>query len=68
MVDDLKAEILLVAEIVIERPLWYSGALEDFLEASVIEPLEMDELSSSVKDLLFGIRFHNPRFSLNVQR
>jgi hypothetical protein len=66
MVDDLKSEILLTVEIVIERPLWHSGCVEDFLEARVIEPLEMDESRSGFKDFLFGIRFHNFRSSLDV--
>ena len=67
MVYDLKSEILLTVEIVIKRPLRHFGCAEDFLKTRVIKSLEMDELCAGVKDLLFGIRFHNPRFSLNVQ-
>ena len=66
MVDDLKSKILLTVEIVIERTLWHSGCVEYFLEARVIEPLEMNELRSGFKDLLFGIRFHDLRFSLDI--
>jgi hypothetical protein len=62
MVDDLKAEIFFTVEVIIKRPLWHSSCVEDFLKARVIEPLEMDELRSCFKDILFGIGLHNLQF------
>ena len=59
-INDLKPEILFTLEIVIERALWHAGGIEYFLNAGVIEPLEMDNLSARFQKFCFGVCFHSP--------